>query len=51
MKINNMPEYAKDYKFIVAHFCDGAYWFFGAFNDENKADEVANMIHGYIIPQ
>ena len=39
--INNMPEYAKDYKYIVVTNLDGDLWFWGAYNDRNKANEIA----------
>ena len=42
--INNVPDYAKDYKWIVARFEDGEYWFWGAWNDESKALEIASNI-------
>lgn len=41
MMINNVPDYANDYRFIVARYVDGEYWFWGAWNDRNKANEVA----------
>ena len=46
--INNLPDYAKDYEFIVARFADGEYWFWGAYSDERKACEVAKNIDGIV---
>jgi uncharacterized protein YutD len=38
-KINNLPEYANEYKYIVARWCDDELWFYGAWNDEEKAEK------------
>lgn len=46
--INNLPDYANDYEFIVARFADGEYWFWGAYADGWKAEEVAEKIGGVI---
>ena len=48
MTINNLPEYAKGYKWIVATESDNEYWFWGAYNDPHKAAEVAEDIDGII---
>ena len=38
MKINNLPEYALAYKFIVYRIADdGGKWFYGAYDEESKA--------------
>jgi hypothetical protein len=42
--INNKPNYAEDYEFIVARYVDGEYWFYGAYSDGFKADNVASEI-------
>ena len=47
--INNQPEYASHYEFIVARFVDGEYWFWGAYTDGYKADTVATAIAGVVI--
>ena len=47
--INNKPEYAKDYEFIVARYIGGEYWFYGAYSDGFKADEVAREIGDAVI--
>ena len=48
IKINNEPEYAKNYEFVVARKVDGEFWFYGAYADGWKAEEVATEIHGII---
>ena len=46
--INNMPEYANDYEFIVAREVAGEYWFWGAYSDGFKAEKAATEIDGVI---
>lgn len=46
--INNLPAYANEYKYIVARRVDGELWFWGAWNDRNKANEVAIKIGGEV---
>ena len=47
--INNLPAYANEYKYIVARRIDGELWFWGAWNDRNKANEVALEICGEVV--
>ncbi len=47
--INNLPNYANDYRYIVARRVDGELWFYGAWNDADKANEVALEIGGETI--
>ena len=35
--VKNLPEYANEYKYIVASQIDGDLWFWGAWNDMKKA--------------
>ena len=49
IKINNLPAYADNYKFVVARRIDGELWFWGAWNDRNKANEAAREIGGMVI--
>ena len=47
MIINNIPEYAKNYTYLVARDDDkGELWFYGAYNDGVKAQQVADEIRG-----
>lgn len=48
IKINNEPEYAKDYEHIVARLVDGEYWFWGAYEDGFVADRAASEINGVV---
>ena len=47
--INNLPTYANEYKYIVARRVDEELWFWGAWNDRNKANEVALEIGGEVV--
>ena len=44
MKINNMPEYAYQYGYIVANRVDGELWFYGAYSDYYQAFQIAEML-------
>lgn len=46
--INNLPNYSENYAYIVAREVDGEYWFWGAYNDRNKANEIAENIGGEV---
>lgn len=41
MKINNLPDNYKNYAYVVARKVDGDLWFWGCYNDRNRANETA----------
>lgn len=47
IKINNMPDYAWAYKFIVFRLVNGSRWFFGAYNSISQALCAYNECGGY----
>lgn len=49
MKINNIPEYAKNREYIVCRYVDDELWFWGAYDDNEKADTVALEIDGLVV--
>jgi hypothetical protein len=49
MKINRVPSYAADYKYIVYRVVNGQNWFYGAYNDVSKAAQVATEISGLFV--
>ena len=49
LKINNKPEYADHYEFMVARQIDGELWFYGAYRNGFKADQIASEIGGVVI--
>ena len=49
LTINNQPEYANHYEFIVVRVVDGEYWFWGAYDDGYKAGTVASAIAGVVV--
>lgn len=40
VKINNMPDYANESNYVVATLVDGELWFWGAYDDYDKAQEA-----------
>ena len=42
--INNVPNYASEYEYIVAKYVDGEWWFWGAWNDLDEAIAAANSM-------
>lgn len=49
IKINNMPEYANHYEFVVVRKVDDQLWFYGAYRNGFKADEIAHEIGGLVV--
>lgn len=47
--VNNVPDYANDYPFWVVVYNAGYLWFWGAYNDENRALDVANEEDGMVV--
>lgn len=50
MKINNMSEYGRGKKFIVFREHDGENWYYGAWDDFDKALNEAVEIGGQVVP-
>lgn len=48
INIQNMPEYAYEYDFVVARECDGDFWFYGAYKTEKRAYKVALEVGGQV---
>jgi hypothetical protein len=46
--IKNMPKDTNE-KFIVVREVNGEYWFWGAWNDRKRANEVALEIRGVVL--
>jgi hypothetical protein len=49
MMINNLPAYAKEYKYIVVRKIDKELWFWGAWNNMDEASEAAIEINGMVV--
>lgn len=47
-QIQNLPEYATEYQYIVARECDGEFWFWGAYETEKTAKKAAAEIDGIV---
>ena len=48
-RVQNLPEYANEYQYIVASRIDGDLWFWGAWNNMKKAINAAEEIGGEVI--
>ena len=50
--INNLPAYALNYEYTVARVVNGELWFWGAWDDESRACEVARELgNGVVVPR
>jgi len=47
-RINNCPDYAKDYEFIVVRVVDSELWFYGAYENGFEAERVCLRVGGMI---
>ena len=47
--VKNLPEYANEYKYIVASQIDGDLWFSGAWNNMKTAIKAAEEIGGKVV--
>lgn len=47
--IYNLPNYASQYKYFVVSRLGENLWFWGAYNDRNKANEIALEIGGEVV--
>ena len=47
--VNNVPDYAKDTRFWVVTRNEDEFWFYGAWDDEKRAKDVAKKIEGYVL--
>lgn len=41
IKINNYPDYADEYVYIVVRLVDNEFWFYGAYDTPNFSNKVA----------
>lgn len=41
MMINNVPEYAKEYEYLVVRYVYGKAWFWGAYHTREDAEHAA----------
>lgn len=47
MKVNNLHKSPKEY--IVVRYVENDFWYWGSWDDKNKANEVAKEISGMVI--
>lgn len=48
-KINNLPDYADKYKYIVATLVDGQLWFYGAYDSYDMVEDALKETSGRVI--
>lgn len=46
--IHNVPERAYQSRYIVARYSEGSFWFWGAWNNGEEANEAAENIGGVV---
>ena len=49
LEFATFPEYATHYEFVVAREADGFLWFYGAYADGFKAEQVAVEVGGVVV--
>ncbi|MBR3646214.1 MAG: hypothetical protein IKN54_07320 [Lachnospiraceae bacterium] len=49
VEVNNVPDDYTDYKYMVARLCEGELWYYGVFNDLDKAIRARDEIDGIIL--
>ena len=47
--INNKPDYADDYEYVVARKVDGEYWYYGSYRFGYEAEVTASAFKNAII--
>lgn len=47
--INNKPAYADSYEFVVARKVDNEFWFYGAYANGFKADNIASTLGDAVV--
>lgn len=47
--IQNVPAYAYEHKYVVANRNDRKFWFYGAFDDKARAEEVAKTLDNGVV--
>lgn len=45
IRVNNEPDYAKKYEFEVCRVVNGEYWFFSAYTNGHRADQIAKELN------
>jgi hypothetical protein len=49
--INNLPTNYVDFDYIIVRMFDGEFWYYGADNDFERAECIANEIGGFVVIQ
>ena len=49
IKVRNAPEDWKDYKYMVARAFEGELWYYGVFDDYDRAKMARDEVDGFIL--
>lgn len=49
IKINNYPDYADEYVYIVVRLVDNEFWFYGAYDTLNFSSKVAAELGNAVV--
>lgn len=49
LNVNNLPETFRNYNWLVCCVYDGELWYYGVYNDHDKAFEVAMTVNGVVV--
>lgn len=49
VEVNNIPEYAEGYQYILATVTNEELWFYGAFHDLREAHRIAEMVSPAVV--
>ena len=49
VKVNNVPDYAREYKYWVVRNSEGELWFYGAWQDKETAYHVATLVNNGLV--
>ena len=49
VSVYNTPDYAENHNFIVSRLVENNLWFYGAYDEIEKAREVAEEIDGLVV--
>lgn len=49
IEVQNVPTYAREHKFWVARIVDSKAWFYGAWDNELRANSIAKEIGGLVV--
>lgn len=49
VEVNNVPDNHYDFKFMVARYCHGELWYYGVYDEYDRAIAARDEIDGIIL--